>query len=425
MVKILGYYGASLCETAKKDFQIIENKYYHLFVDSHYNYNFNYEIDLDTQLYSNVSFQDNNLEIIKLPNFSSDLIEEIKKDIKKALKLEKLIQKKYYSDSSDATNPLSLYYGSGFFFTPLLYLKILRDNKEYLYQKAASYFNNPEPNIYASIFVVYKEAGNSATAKLHNDYNNIFQGKYEYLDCLPNATFLHIALTDNTLQTGPVVFYDSEPRVITPRYAFNYLDEKKSYLKNDRDFTLKILKISELSSDGVKDLPLLASTYILGKYYEERYCTEEEQYGKYAEVEAGEAVFFSPYRLHGTLQGSNYNELERISVVLRLVSTDDITCVPMYRSVTPEYGLERVKILKEVFELSDEDLCNLYNCANEEYDFTKMNIISLQAKNKYMSLSSLDNFYKKFDMDQEIKTRFDNLKIWDFVGDIEDTKAEL
>ncbi len=422
MGKVLSYYDASLCEIAKKDFQIIENKYYHLFVNAHYN--FNYEVDLDAQLYSNVSFHDNNLEIIKLPNFSSDLVEDIKKDINKALKLEKLIQKKYYSDSSDSTNPLSLYYGAGFFFTPSL-LKILINNKDYLYQKAVSYFNNVDPNLYASIFVVHKKAGNTATAKLHNDYNNIFQGEYKYLDCLPNVTFLHIALTDNNLQTGPVVFYDSEPRVITPRYAFNYLDEKNAYLKNDRDFTLKILKISELSLEGVKDLPLLASTYILGKYYEEKYCNEDEQYGKYAELEEGEAIFFSPYRLHGTLQSDKNNNLERISVVLRLVDADDITCVPMYRSITPEYGLERIRILKEVFELSDSDLCELYNCVNGEYDLTRMNIISLQDKEKYMSLSSLENFYKKFDMEQDIKTKFDNLEIWNVTDDVNDFKVEL
>ena len=55
----------------------------------------------------------------------------------------------------------------------------------------------------------------------------------------------------------------------------------------------------------------------------------------------------------------------------------------MYRSIKPEYGLERIRILKEVFELSDSDLCELYNCVNGEYDLTRMNIISLQDKEKY------------------------------------------
>jgi len=157
---------------------------------------------------------------------------------------------------------------------------------------------------------------------------------------------LHLALTDVTEETYPLVFWEGmRPEMITTRYVYKMLTERPdwlnrnrleglnkflfSWLEKDIDFWKFVLFQAEAEWDPNQHSSarmIMAGYFMVAKYYMEIYCNDDgtDKMGcGWAPCEAGEAVLFNPFQLHSSEMTFPPAKKIRNSIVTRICNKQD------------------------------------------------------------------------------------------------------
>ncbi len=248
---------------------------------------------------------------------SQDLIERLKHEIRKTLKMHEqiagMVEKLTFK--STVYNPFSLQFENSILFTPSAV-------EFYQFMEETVYAHFPEIKgiMFEGLIV---KAGSTALGT-HNARNAAVNYPVPFKEKLLMPEMqksFWVTLTESSYSTQPLMIFE-DAVAETPSIAYMY----KTIKQHSKIFSLENLQAIDAafyrytSNATPHAEKVIANFYIHAMYLQSKYCDAEKIYGYYWELQPGEGIVFNNYKIHGdgTLPPSN---VDRITVALRAFST--------------------------------------------------------------------------------------------------------